>query len=111
MAVAERLREAVLTVVPVCVPNAYDGAEQVYCTFSIDDYPEMEGDNSPSLMRHTVQLHLHCPPSGTYDPRPAKRGLCRAIFAAGFTYPQVVDAGDLEYGHLVFEFEDVDGDL
>ena len=111
MDVAERLRAAALTVVTVCVPNAYDGDTSVYCTFNIDDSPEAEGDNSPTQMRHLIQLHLHCPPAGEFDPRATKRGLCQAIHAAGFTYPEVTDSGDLEGGHFVLEFEDVDGDL
>ena len=111
MDVAERLCEAVRSVVAVCVPIAYDGDETEYCTFNIDDSPELEGDNVPTQMRHLIQLHYFCPPAGQFDPRSTRRALCRAVLAAGFTYPEVTDAGDLEGGHLVLEFEDVDGDL
>ena len=111
MDVTERLREAVLPVVPVCVPDVYDGEEEIYCTFSIDHSPEAEGNNYPTQMLHRVQLHLLCPPASRYDPRDLRRRLCRAVAAAGFTYPSVTNASDLDEGHLVFECEDVDGDF
>ena len=111
MDVIERLRDAVLPVVAVCVPDLYDGDAVEYCTFTVDESPEDFGDNAPNQMRHLVQLHYYLPPAGEKDPRTTKRALCRAIFGAGFTYPEVTNASDETGQHFVFEFEDVDGDL
>lgn len=109
MDVSERLRAAVLSVVAVCVPDFYDGDEAVYCTYNITENPEGFGDNTPHLIRHMAQLHLFLPLK--QDSRATRRGLCRSLAAAGFTYPSVTNASDADGQHYVFEFEDVDGDV
>lgn len=105
----ERLREAVLPVVPVCEPTFYDGEAEEYCTFNISRSPEAEGDNEPTLMRHLVQLHYYLP--WPTDPRAKIKDLCRAVLEAGFTYPEETDSCDESGQHYVLEFEDVDGDV
>ena len=109
MDVPERIREAVLPIVPVCVPGIYQGDEQVYCTFNDSRSPEEVGDNRVTLIAHQVQLHYFLP--WPDDPRRTIKALCRAVEEAGFTYPEVADASDVDGQHYALEFEDVDGDV
>lgn len=109
MDVYERIVNAVTPVVPVCVPVEYGGEAQEYCTFDVTDVPEAEGDNAPTQMRHMVQLHYFLPLDRS--PISTKRALCRAVLAAGFTYPEETNASDGDGHHYVLEFEDVDGDV
>ena len=105
----ERIRAAVLPVVPVCEPDFYEGDAEIYCTFNVNEMPTSFGDDAPRHMRCFVQLHLFAPgwpkPPST---RSLRRELCRAVLAAGFTYPEVTDASEKETQHYVLEFEGVE---
>jgi len=109
MGMEERIRDAVLPVVPTCVPNEDVGEAEEYCTFNFDEQPEMSGDDAPQAIRYLCQLHYFLPKERR--PTATKKALCRALLAAGFTYPTVVNASDGAGQHYVFEFEDVDGEV
>ena len=100
-----RLVEAVLPVVPVCVPAVYGGEAESYCTYNATELPDNFGDNAPHAVRHLLQLHYFCPILG--NPLPAIRQLQAAVLNAGFTYPALEDASDLDGRHYVLEFEEV----
>lgn len=107
MTINERIREAVLPIVPVCVPDLYDGEAQEYCTFNYTEIPDGHGDNRPHAIRYLVQLHYFLPPGET--PLQKKRELCRALLEADMTYPTVENASDELSQHYVIECEAVDG--
>lgn len=107
MALEERIRAAVLPIVPVCEPNVDPGEAEEYCTFNFDEQPEMSGDDAPQAIRYLCQLHYFLPKGRR--PTATKKDLCRALLAAGFTYPAVVNASDDVSQHYVFEFQDVVG--
>lgn len=106
MNIDERIRAAVLPIVPVCEPDFYDGLESIYCTFNLNEIPVAFGDNAPRHSRCLIQLHLFAP--GHPKPvttRQIRWDLCRAILAAGFTYPEVTNASEKDEQHYVLEFE------
>ena len=109
MSVNEVLRNAVLPHVPICEPGNYDGEEAEYCTFVIDDEPDVFAEGMPSVIRYPVILNWYLP-SGA-NPLKKKKSLCRALAAAGFTYPSVTNASDEGGQHFVFECELADGDV
>lgn len=108
MNIDERIRAAVLPIVPICEPDFYDGGEETYCTFNMDELPTSFGDDRPRNLRYLIQLHLFAPgwpkPPST---RQTRRQLCEAILAAGFTYPEVTNASEQEAQHYVLEFEGI----
>lgn len=112
MNIDERIRAAVLPIVPICEPDLYDGEESTYCTFNMEEIPTAFGDDAPHAVRYLIQLHLFAPgwpkPPST---RQLRKQLCRAVLDAGFTYPEVTNASEKEAQHYVLEFEGVDGDV
>lgn len=109
MSINEVLRNAILPLVPVCEPVEYDGEEAQYCTFLYDDEPSIFADGKPDAMVHLVILNWYLPVGA--NPIKKKRQICRALFAAGFTYPRITNASDSGGQHFVFECEYVDGDV
>ena len=110
----QRIIEAVLPVVPVCVPDVYDPdpAEtpaDKYCIFNYTEMPDDFGDDAPGAMRYLCQLHYYAPLG--VNTISTRKELRRALHGAGFTYPSVDNATDGESQHFVFEFEDCDGEV
>lgn len=102
-----RLVAAVLPIVPVCEPAVYGGDAEAYCTYNATELPEGFGDNAPHAVRYLLQLHYFCPLPG--NPLPTVRQLQCAVADAGFTYPSLEDASDLDGRHYVLEFDGVGG--
>lgn len=98
---------AVLPIVPVCEPAVYRGDQERYCTYNTTELPAGFGDDAPHAVRYLLQLHYFCPLPG--NPLPTVRRLQAAVQAAGFTYPSMEDASDLDGRHYVLEFEEVGG--
>lgn len=101
MTVNEALRAAILPLVPVCEPDIYDGPELEYCTFVYDDSPDVFADGFPGVIVHSVILNWYLPYG--VDPIEKKRQICRALYAAGFTYPYVTNVGDGVSQRFTFE--------
>lgn len=82
-----------------------------YYTFSVSSYGAAFGDDAPGCERCPVMVHLFAPLHENCVRRVKETK--RALFAAGFTWPRVVDATDQDGQHYVFECETVDdiGDL
>ncbi|MBR5094451.1 MAG: hypothetical protein IK095_05100 [Oscillospiraceae bacterium] len=83
----EVVRRAVTPVVPVCLPERYDGEAREYCVFTIDERGGAFGDDAADCLRCELTLHWYLP-RGT-DPNSRKRGIRRALQTAGFTCPTV----------------------
>ena len=93
---------------PICEPDFYAGDAKTYCTFNMSEFPTAFADDRARHTRYLIQLHL-------YAPGGPKRASCRelrtklslAIWEAGFTCPEIVNAGDSDTQHYVLEFEGV----
>lgn len=111
MSAAERLREAVTPIVPELAEDEYTGESSIFCTYNITENPIGHGNNRPHAIQYLIQLHLHLPFAD--NAATMKKSLRQAIIAANFTAPTVetVEATVLEGRHIVFEFEDVDGEV
>lgn len=110
MSISERIKAAVTPIVPEFASDVYTGDADSYCVFNATEMPYGFGDNRPRAIRYLAQLHWYFPMRT--DPRDTKRALRAAVGSLrGCTWPTVTDARDLSGGHLVFEFEAVDGDV
>lgn len=108
MTVNQALREAILPLVPVCEPDDYGGDALEYCTFAYDDQPDLFADGTPHVIVHAVILNWYLPKG--VDPIEKKREICRALCAAGFTYPYVTNLSDAISQRYSFEFECTEGE-
>ena len=109
MSVGEKICSAVRPIVHEIMAGSYTGDADSYCTYNMSEQPMAFGDDTPWVIRYLIQLHWYAPLG--INPTATKRALRAAILGAGFTAPVVEDASDLDGIHLVFEFEDVDGDF
>ena len=78
-----------------------------YYTFSCDSMGDDFGDDGPGAEVWLVQVHLFAPLGENCIRR--ARETKRALFAAGFTWPDMTDATDTDGQHYVFECETVQG--
>ena len=108
MSLEERIWEAVTPIVPEFAADVYTGDADSYCVLNATEMPEGFGDDRPRAIRYLAQLHWYFPLRT--DPRSTKRALREAIGGLrGCTWPTVTDATDQAGGHLVLEFQAVDG--
>lgn len=72
-----------------------------YYTFACQSFGDDFGDDGPGCERWLVQVHLFAPlwENCLEQVRETKR----ALFAAGFTWPDMTDATDTDGQHYVFE--------
>lgn len=112
MDATERLCAAVLTVVPVCDPNDYDGDQEIYCTYRNDYEPDVFAEGSPDVILLPFILDLFLPRG--MNPKATLQDLCAAVAAAGFTWPRVENgtvSGEPQHYVLTFEGTDDDGGI
>ena len=76
-----------------------------YYTFSCDSFGANYGDDEPGCERCLAHIHLFAPLN--QDCFRQIRDTKRALFRAGFTWPEVADATDQDGQHFVFECETV----
>lgn len=108
MSLEDRIAAAVTPIVAELAADVYTGDAREYCVYNMTEIPIAFGDGRPRAIRYLVQVHWYFPLRR--DPRETKRTLRAALGGLqGCTWPTVEDAGDREGGHLVFEFEAVDG--
>lgn len=108
MSLEERIKEAVTPIVPEFAVDVYTGDKDSYCVFNATEMPDSFGNNRPRAIRYLVQLHWYFPLQT--DPRATKRELRATVGGLrGCTWPAVTDAGDKDGGHLVFEFDAIEG--
>lgn len=85
-----------------------------YYTFSCSSFGADFGDDEPGCERWLVNVHFFAPLKGNYTQQVKETK--KALFRAGFTWPSMVDAGDKEGQHIVFECEiaeevELDGEI
>nr|DAO08737.1 MAG TPA: Protein of unknown function (DUF806) [Caudoviricetes sp.] len=122
MSIDRTIKAAIEPIVPVCLPNLYDPGDDEarvseYCTFNYSEVPTSFGDDAPMFVRYLVQLHWYLPTGA--NPFARKQRIKKALFDAGFTYPEVTNAGYSGEGsksgqdhggqHYVFECELAEG--
>lgn len=109
MSINEVIRNAVLPIIPICEPDAYDGDAAEYCTFHYSEHASLFAEGSPDIIMYSVMLHWFLPKG--INPMKKKTELRRALIKAGFTYPSTINASDKDAQHYVFEFQYADGDV
>lgn len=113
MSIASRVIQAVAFAGLQCSQVSYNGEDDTYLTINMDAIPDMFCDDAPDADVWLVQLHLFAPFSR--DTTRIRRQLRKAIFEAGFTYPDMTDASltirstDGTEQHIIFEFEGATG--
>lgn len=107
MSINPIIKAAVEPLVPVCVPNTYNGDSPEYTTFSSLEIPDGFGDDAPQAIRHLVTLHYVCPPD--HNPLETLRGLCCGLYRSGCTYPTTTNVSDDEVQDYILECEYMEG--
>lgn len=109
MSIYSLLQSILEPIVPVVVPDTYEGDANEYVEYNMIDIPVFIGDNEPEFIRHMITIKWYSPKNG--NPNLKKKLICRAIRDAGMTYPTVVDLSDEVGRCFAFETEAVDGDV
>lgn len=107
MTIDENLMATLSQLVPELAPNQYAGSALEYIVWNYSMIPSVFADSKPEASRYLVQVHWFLPLS--VNPAGKRVQLCRALNAAGFTYPSIVNASDKDGQHYVLECEYVDG--
>ena len=76
-----------------------------YYTFVCDSFGDAWGDDEPGCERCPVSVHLFAPLNENCIQQ--VKTTKQALFAAGFTWPRVVDATNQDGQHYVFECEGI----
>lgn len=88
---------------------SYDGTATTYFVLNMNAIPTNFADDAPQHDRWLVQLHFFAP--FTLNTTTIRRRIRDALFAAGYSYPSLVDASETTRAsdgteqHVVFEFE------
>lgn len=113
MSVNQKIMQALSGLAPVC-PDVYCGKANTYLTFNYTTRGAAYADDAPSFDANLVQVHLFCPLK--FDSVKLRGQVRAALFAAGFTWPDVVNAedgsmqkNDAGKQHYVFECEMEEG--
>lgn len=87
-------------------PDLYTGTEKRYIIFNYaDDRAVLFADNAPLCVVAYMQIHLFIPLDEDY--LNIKSRIRKALFDAGFTYPEVTEQieNDTKKRHIIFECE------
>lgn len=107
MTLNEILVAAVEPIVPTVRPDRYQPAPgeepDEYCVYDRTEYPRLHAGGAPRRMVCLYQLHYYL--KHGVNPDAKLRALRKAVFSAGFTYPDTVSASDADGQHWVLEFE------
>lgn len=87
-------------------PHVYTGTLLRYVVWNYSVLPAVWAEGQPHAARYLVQVHFYLPHKE--DARAAILSISRALFDAGFTWPNLTDASDEEGQHWVMECEYTD---
>lgn len=108
MSIESRLNDALLPILPGAVfPEVYQGDLPEYAVWNVTSLPQVFAERAPHAARYLVQVHYYLPHGK--NPNLMKQAICRALFNAGFTWPEITPAHEDVGQHYVLEFEGVDG--
>lgn len=89
------------TGLPVAL-DLYTGTATTYIVFDYHSIPIWHQDDEPEYEQVWITVNLHAPATTNLTARIAQ--IKAALFAAGYSYPDVLNLTTKEYGrHVVFE--------
>lgn len=104
----EALQSACASVYPdATFPDVYIGPLLEYVVWNYSEIPSVHADRAPRASVYLCQVHLFLPRGK--NPKTAILALRRALFNAGFTWPDLTNASDSDGQHLVLECQYTDG--
>ena len=103
MGVYERVKTVLDTHGYPVETDEYGGGAERYFVVMIDTSPTNFADNSPRHERCSIMVHFIAPRSDDISTMIGE--IKSALFAAGFTWPSVVQAGDSQRWREIFEFQ------
>jgi len=103
MSVEAKVKAAVAFTGYTVYRNNPTGTESTYFVLMTDTDPTNFADDAPRHERYSIMLHLVSPI--TYNEIAIAKQIKAALFAAGFTWPGTVNAGDEKQNRLIFEFQ------
>lgn len=83
------------------VPHIYTGKALEYVTWNTWTIPEVYAERLPAAARQIAQIHWFLPHGK--NPSRGKVAIARALFDAGFSWPDVTNASDEDGQQYVFE--------
>ena len=83
--------------------SVYHGDAKRYYTFNYTTLAADFGDDEPQHERYLIQVHLFAPLNENILQQVRKTK--KALYAAGFVYPDTRDSSDDDSRHIVFESE------
>lgn len=101
--VNEKIVNALATTGYKVYTNSYTGGDDVYFVFLNDIVPQLFANDEAQYVINNLSLHFYCPL--TMNTIALRKEIKKLIQAAGFTFPNEIDASDEHYQHIVFEFE------
>lgn len=103
MSVESQIKAAVASTGYPCEKGTYSGTATTYFVMMLDTDPANFADDAPRHERFSIMLHLVTPK--TTNTVTLRKTIKTALFAAGFSYPSMVDASDEKETRLIFEFQ------
>lgn len=104
MNINEKIMKALEPIKLPVYPDRYEGQKTSYYTFNyVDDRASGFGDDIPTGVAVSMQIHLFLPRTKNY--MELKKNTRDALFRAGFTFPEITELINGEVRHLVFECE------
>ena len=107
MSVDELLRSTLLAFGDPVENAVYHGKAKRYYTFNYSTVGDDFADDAPGHERYLVQAHFFAPLDENVTAR--VKATKKALFAAGFTWPETFNASDGDGRHIVFECEIAEG--
>ena len=107
MSVEERIRTVLLQFGDPVENAVYHGECRRYYTFSCVSAGADYGDDAPGHEIYLVTIHFYAPLNENITAR--VRDTKRALFAAGFSWPETLNNSDDNGRDIIFECEYVEG--
>lgn len=107
MSVDSKIKSALSTFGDPVENTEYKGEAARYYVFNYSSTGADFADDEPGHEKYFVQVHLFAPLCENLTKRIKQTK--RALFDAGFTWPEMVNASDGDWRHLVFECEIAEG--
>lgn len=109
MSVESRILSAIAFTGYPCESGKYTGTATTYFVMMIDARPTDFVNNAPRRVRYSIMLHLVAPI--TFDHTAVRKAIKDALFNAGFSYPDEIDASGARESdgvaerRIIYEFE------